>query len=755
MKSEKFTVEGMSCSACSSAVERAVGKLKGVENASVSLMQNLLVCEYDSLVTDRRAIIQAVKNAGFSAFPYNPDYTAKENDDKDKTEKAEQRKVFIRLVLSALLLVVLMYISMGSMAGMPLPKLINPHYNPFLFGLSQLIVTIPVVILNRKFFVSGTRAFISKAPNMDSLVSVGSAAALIYGVYNLVMALVYKDMAHELVMNLYFESAATILTLVTVGKYLESRSKSKAGQALKGLLKLAPKSAVILKDGKETEINASDIAVGDIVVIKPGGMIPTDGVVFKGQSSVDEKALTGESIPAHKTEGDSVMSASVNIEGSLLVRATKVGGETTLAKIISLVSNASASKAPIARLADKISGVFVPVVMVISVVTFLVWLVCGYAFDFALSRAISVLVISCPCALGLATPVAITVASGKCASEGILVKSAKTLEVLSGIDTVVFDKTGTITKGRPSVTDIIPHGVEEKELIKLAFALESSSEHPLSRAVCIFAREKYEENDFDIRIENFKAVFGKGVCGSIDGQTVLGGNMALMEENGVDTTDVKAEYENISSQGKTPLIFAENKKVVGIIAVADTLKDNSEREIEKIKKLGIDTYLLTGDNALCAVAVGKSAGIKKENIFSGVLPQDKEEKIRLLQSGGKKVLMVGDGINDSPAMVRADIGMAMGSGADIAASASDIVLMKSDIADVYTALVFGRKTVKNIKQNLFWAFFYNTLGIPVAAGVLYSAYGLVLSPVIAAAAMSFSSLFVVLNALTLFKMKSE
>ena len=745
---ELIRVEGMSCSACSAAVERQVLKLEGVHSAEVSLMQKLLVCEYDENKLTRNEIFEAVKKVGFSAFTYNP----KENISKNENERKSKSNV--RLILSVILLLVLMYISMGHMMGAPLPAIISPHTNPFLFGLVQLIITIPIVILNRKFFVVGTKAFFSKAPNMDSLVCVGSGAALIFGVYNLVMMVVNSTKSQMLANNLYFESAATILTLVSVGKYLEERSKVKAGKALDGLLNLAEQTAIVLSDGMETQINAADIKVGDILVIKPGNRLPCDGIIVKGHSSFDQKALTGESMPVEKSEGDSVMSACVNLDGYLLVRATKVGEQTTLVKIISLVKQAGASKAPIARLADKISGFFVPCVMIIGIVTFIVWLCLGYDLDFALSRAISVLVISCPCALGLATPVAITVAAERCAKEGILVKSAKSLEALNAVDTVVFDKTGTITKGHPSLTDIIPFGCDRETLLFFAYSVEKNSEHPLSYAVCSYVEDNYKQCADIKEVDNFKAIFGKGVYAETDGKVALGGNYALMEQYNIDISEVKDKCKELSKQGKTPLIFALDGSVMGIIAASDTLKDNAAQQIQRISKMGIEVYMLTGDNELCANAVARDAGINEKNVFSQVLPQEKQQKIEYLQSLGKNVLMVGDGINDSPSMVKANVSMAIGSGADIAVDCADIVLMKSNLADVCTAIGFARKTVKNIKENLFWAFFYNVLGIPVAAGLFFFAFGIVLNPMIAAAAMSFSSLFVVFNALRILKIKA-
>lgn len=755
MKS-KFTVEGMMCAACSAAVERAVGKLEGVESAQVNLLAKLLTVEYDENTLTSDGICTAVKKAGFSAVlheePKPAEVKTNINEAPPVLPKPTENftPVKTRLAVSVPLLVILMYITMGHMIGLPLPAFLHGVNNGVQFAFIQFLLTLPVVYVNRKFFFNGFRSLLHKAPNMDTLVAVGSGAALIYGIASIFMigyglGNARPDIAEKYVSNLYFESASMILTLVTVGKFLEERSKSKTNSAVARLIDLSPKTATVIRNGKETTVNAEEIAVGDMVVIRPGEKIPVDGIITDGTSSVDQSALTGESMPVEKAVGDSVMSASINLEGSFTMKAAKVGGETTLAQIIRLVEEAGATKAPVARLADKIAGIFVPVVMSISLVTFIAWLIAGQSVEFALSCAICVLVISCPCALGLATPVAITVSAGKCASNGILIKSAEALEAICKADTVILDKTGTVTTGKPAVTDIIPFGINENELLKLAASLENKSEHPLAKAIC----ESFKGEI--VKASNFTYVSGKGISATIDGKKTLGGNASLMSENRIDIAVFTEQTEALSSQGKTVMYFAQNNTVIGIIAVADEIRPTSTQAVKTLIQGGKEVILLTGDNRNTAEVIGNRLGVTK--VVAEVLPAQKAEQVEAEQKKGKKVIMVGDGINDSPALAKADIGIAIGGGTDIAIDSADVVLMKNDLNDVVKAITFSRKTLKNIKQNLFWAFFYNVIGIPVAAGILFLPLGITLSPMIGAAAMSLSSLFVVTNALRLYKMK--
>lgn len=751
----KFDVEGMMCAACSAAVERAVSKLDGVESAQVNLLAKLLTAEFDENRTDSEAIIAAVTKAGFKAQLHEEAMLIKaEETEKSETAAPEKKHkstpVKTRLAVSIPLLVVLMYITMGHMVGLPLPHFLHGTENGLLFAGLQLLLTLPIVYVNRKFFTGGFSALIRKAPNMDTLVAVGAGAALIYGIAAIFM-IGYGlgnnriDIAEKYVSNLYFESSAMILTLVTVGKFLEERSKGKTNSAVEKLIDLSPDTANVLRNGKEITVKSNEIIVGDILIIRPGEKIPVDGIVTEGSSKVDESALTGESMPVKKEAGNTVMSASINLDGAFNMKATRVGKDTTLAQIIELVENAGASKAPVARLADKIAGIFVPVVMSISAVTFIAWMVAGQSLEFALSCAICVLVISCPCALGLATPVAITVSTGKCASNGILVKSAQALEALGKADAFVLDKTGTVTTGKPAVTDIITYGTDKNELLKLAASVESKSEHLLAKAIC----ESYSGEN--VKSDNFTYVTGKGVSADIDREKIICGNAALMSENNIDISSAESDYSALAAKGKTPVYIAKSNKLAGIIAVADEIKPSSIQAVKDLKKVGAHVTLLTGDNEKTAQAIGSELGA--DNVIAGVLPAQKAEYINNLQLSGKTVVMVGDGINDSPALTQADVGIAIGGGTDIAIEAADIVLMKSDLADVVKAHTFSRKTLKNIKQNLFWAFFYNIIGIPVAAGLLFIPFGITLSPMIGAAAMSLSSVFVVTNALRLYKMK--
>ena len=748
---KKFSVTGMSCAACSAAVEKAVGRLDGVESAQVNLLAKSMVCVYDESKTGADAVIAAVEKAGFGAA----ELAERERAAAPKKEKAAADDGFTairtRLWVSIVFLVLLMYVSMGHMLGLPLPGFLHGTQNALPFAFLQFLLTLPVLYVNRKFYFNGFRALAHRAPNMDSLVAVGSAAAMLYGVIAIFMigAALGRgdwDTVERYRTNLYFESAAMILTLVTVGKFLEERSKGKTGAAIAKLLDLSPKTATVLRDGEERVIPAEEILTGDVVLLKPGERVPVDGVVLEGSSAVDQSALTGESIPVTKDEGKVVMSASVNMTGFLKIRATRVGQDTTLARIVALVEEASSSKAPISKLADKVSGIFVPAVMAIAVVAGAAWLLAGRGVEDALNACISVLVISCPCALGLATPVAIMVSTGRCAQMGILIKSAEALELLHAADTVVLDKTGTITVGKPSVTDVVECAPER--LLPVAAALEKKSGHPLADAVV-----RYAADAEPAEVSAFTDVTGKGIRGIIDGRPCYGGSGAYMEELGGDVSAVREQAQRFAEDGKTPLFFACETELLGVIAAADTVKETSAAAIRRMKADGCEVIMLTGDNETTANAVRRKLDL--DRVIADVLPQDKERVVRELQAEGRKVIMVGDGINDSPALARADIGIAIGSGADIAVEEADVVLMKSDLNDVPTAIECSRQTMRNIKQNLFWAFFYNTLGIPLAAGALYPVWGVTLNPMIGAAAMSLSSLFVVTNALRLYRMRCD
>lgn len=739
---QKYRITGMSCSACSAAVEKAVSKLGGVKEVQVNLLANTMLCEYDESVINDEAVIKAVTDAGYGASVF----VFGENVPQ---EKEEFTPIKTRLIASAALLVALMYISMGHMIHLPTPDIISMHTHPLNFTLIQLALTLPIIYLNRKFYFSGFRSLFKLHPNMDTLVALGSCASLLYGIVEtgiIIYATVKNnfELAHATAQNLYFEGAAMILTLVTVGKFLEERSKKKTGSAIAKLVDLTPKNVTVIIDGNETVIPTEQVKKGDLLVIHPGESIPVDGVVVSGSSAVDESAITGESIPVEKNEGDSVISASVNQNGSFTMRAEKVGFETTISKIIDLVESAGATKAPVAKTADRIAGVFVPVVMAISLVTAAVWLILGYGAPFAFKCAVSVLVISCPCALGLATPVAITVAVGRCAGRGILIKSAEAIENLSRIDTVVLDKTGTITNGRPSISSCKLFEIDENEFKKIAFALEKNSEHPLANAVVRFC-----EGADGFEASNFSSVTGKGVKAVINGENYFAGTESYINSVGISTSDEQSYINEIKADGQTLIFFADSKKLIAILGAKDEIKATSIDAIAKMKELGLKIVMLTGDNEGAAALVSKQAGI--DEFVAGVLPENKFEKIDELKSRGKKVAMIGDGINDSPALVRADVGIAIGNGTDIAIDSADIVLMNSDLNSAAEAIAYSRKTMVNIKENLFWAFFYNVICIPLAAGAYYHSFGITLSPMIAAAAMSLSSLFVVSNALRLYK----
>ena len=766
MRTEKFSVTGMTCAACEANVTRSVKKLNGVSEVTVSLLANQMRVRFDENTVDTAEILRAVADAGYGAALLGQSKKQQESGFRGEWQRRQeealqnQRGMKRRLVISIALLVPLMYVAMGEMLGLPVPAFLSGTENALISAFTQFLIALPVLFVNRKFFTSGFHALLKRAPNMDSLVSVGSGASMLYGIfaiYRMAHGFGHGDMqaVHQYAHSLYFESAAMILTLVTVGKYLEARSKSKTSDALGKLVNLAPKTAAVIRDGMEQIIPSEQVVAGDIVVIKPGQSIPVDGVVTEGYGYVDQAAITGESIPVEKGAGDTVISATINKNGTFRFRASRVGEDTTLARIIRLVDEAGSTKAPIARLADKISGVFVPVVMGIAVLAGAVWMFAGESFEFALNCAVSVLVISCPCALGLATPVAIMVGTGKAAEYGILIKSAESLENLHTVDTVVLDKTGTITSGHPAVTDIIvlASGVAEREFLAEAACAESGSEHPLAAAVVEKAKDEgilYDAPD------RFEMVAGRGVRAEAAGKTILAGNAAFLREqgvSGVDSDAVRKAVERLAAAGKTPLLFARCGTVSGVIAVADTIRETSRAAIRQFQAMGLQVVMLTGDNRLTAQAIREERGIAEA--ISDVLPTDKEACVRALQEKGHKVAMVGDGVNDAPALMRADIGIAIGAGTDIAIDSADVVLMKDSLLDVATAIRLSRAVVRNIRMNLFWAFFYNVLGIPVAAGALYPAFKLLLSPMIGSAAMSLSSLCVVTNALRLRLFKDE
>ena len=753
---QKFTVTGMTCSACSAHVDKAVRKLEGVSEVNVNLLGGSMTVEYDPAAQAPEAIIAAVDAAGYGCAL--PQAAAGKGDARvdARAEAARQMEEELsgmkrRFLVSLCFLVPLFYIAMGHMMGWPLPAFFHDSRNALAFAFIQFLLVLPIMYINDKYYRVGFKTLFHGAPNMDSLIAVGSAAAVIYGIaaiFQIGYGLGHGDMERVIhwAMDLYFESAGMILTLITLGKFLETRSKGKTSQAISRLMDLAPKTATVLRDGVETEVPVEEVAVGDLILVRPGASIPVDGVVTEGSSSVDESALTGESIPVEKGPGDKVVSASINKSGSFTFRATRVGDDTTLAQMIALVDEAASSKAPIAKLADKVAGVFVPVVMTIAAVTAIVWLIAtGGDITRALTAGVAVLVISCPCALGLATPVAIMVGTGKGAENGILIKSAQALETLHSIQTIVLDKTGTVTQGKPKVTDIQPaEGVTAEELLCVAASLEKPSEHPLAEAIVAEAEERSIPL---VPAEGFQALHGRGVQADLQGSAFLAGNRAMMEEHGVDLSSHLAAADALAENGRTPLYFAQDGKLLGVIAVADTVKPTSAAAISAFRDLGIDVVLLTGDNKRTADAIGRELGVS--TVIAEVLPQDKERVIADLQAQGKKVAMVGDGINDAPALARADVGLAIGAGTDVAIESADIVLMKSDLMDAVTAVELSKATIRNVKENLFWAFCYNSIGIPLAAGVFFPILGWQLSPMFGAAAMSLSSVSVVSNALRL------
>ena len=735
----KFTVGGMTCAACSARVQKVASQVPGVRKAEVNLLAGSMQIEAESPDV-AQAVIQAVQNAGYQASIQGAAPQKKDNSPQNDALKEMKR----RILGSAICLVVLMYFTMGHMVGLPAPHWYHGEQNALVAALTQFFLTLPPVYLNRVYYSRGLKALWHRAPNMDSLIAVGSLAALIYGVaalFRMAWGMGHGDwdLVRTYSQNLYFESAAMILTLITLGKYLETRAKGRTGDAIRALMDLSPKTAVVRRNGSIQEIPVEQVLVGDTVIVRSGGSIPVDGTVLEGRASVDQSALTGESVPVEKVPGDSVAAATINTEGYLEFRADKVGEDTTLAQVIRLVEEAGGSKAPIARLADQIAGVFVPVVMGIALVTFAVWMLAGQSLEFSLTCAISVLVISCPCALGLATPVAIMVGTGRGAQMGVLFKNAQALENLHRVDTVVLDKTGTLTTGKPEVTDILPGEADAKQLLQIAAALESRSEHPFAKAIM----QKMGNKSLP-EAENFETLPGRGVSGTVDGVRCYGGNGRLMEELGISVPD----FPQLANQGKTPLHFATEKgQYLGTIAAADVLKPDSMEAVAALHKAGLDVVMLTGDNQATARTIAQKAGIT--HVISDVLPTEKAGAVERLQSQGHRVLMVGDGINDAPALATADVGMAIGAGTDIAMESADIVLMNSSLASVSGAVALSKATIRNIRENLFWAFFYNCLGIPIAAGVLYIPFGLQLSPMLGAAAMSLSSVFVVSNALRL------
>lgn len=743
---QKYDVTGMSCAACSARVEKAVKKVDGVTSCSVSLLTNSMGVE-GTASSDK--IIAAVKAAGYGASLSGGAKQKSGDVGSDTLKDTETPALLRRLIASVVFLVVLMYISMGHMMwGWPLPEILA--HNHVAQGLIQLILTAIIMVINQKFFISGFKGLIHRSPNMDTLVALGSGAAFVYSTYAL-FAMTQAQLVgdHAAVMSymheLYFESAAMILTLITVGKTLEARSKGRTTDALKGLMRLAPKTAVVVRDGAEQQVEISQVRVGDIFVVRPGESIPVDGVVLEGSTAVNESALTGESISVDKQEGDRVSAATLNQSGFIRCEATKVGEDTTLSQIIKMVSDAAATKAPIAKVADKVSGVFVPIVISIAVITTIIWLFVGEGFGSALARGISVLVISCPCALGLATPVAIMVGNGVGAKNGILFKTAQSLELAGKVDTVVLDKTGTITQGQPRVTDIIPsEGVGENELLYLANSLERKSEHPLAKAILEYAEGLKISGG---EVENFKALPGNGLSGVIGSEEISGGNLKFISTKAKVSDEIQRIALRLSEQGKTPLFFAKGGSLLGAIAVSDVIKEDSPEAVNQLKNMGIRVVMLTGDNERTAKAIGAEAGV--DEVIAGVLPDGKESVIKRLRDEGRTVAMVGDGINDAPALTRADIGIAIGAGTDIAIDAADIVLMKSRLSDVPAAIRLSRKTLRNIHENLFWAFIYNIIGIPLAAGVFIPIFGWRLNPMFGAAAMSLSSVCVVTNALRL------
>lgn len=744
MTNKSFKIEGMTCASCAKAVERVTGKLDGVTQSSVNLATEKLTINYEPSKIRVIDIKKAVEKAGYKAVEDEV------NVDEDRDSKDKERKsLWRRFLISAIFTIPLLYISMGHMIGLPLPEFLDPMINPANFAIAQLLLTIPVVAVGYKYYIVGFRTLFKGSPNMDSLIAIGTSVAVLYGIFATVRIL-QGDGSYA--MELYFESAAVILTLITLGKYFETVSKGKTSEAIKKLMGLAPKTATIIRNNQEVEIPIDEVELGDVIVVKPGEKMPVDGVVVRGFTSVDESMLTGESIPVEKHEGDTVIGASINKNGSIQYKATRVGKDTALAQIIKLVEDAQGSKAPIAKLADVISGYFVPIVIILAVLSGLAWyFIGGESVIFALKIFISVLVIACPCALGLATPTAIMVGTGKGAEHGVLIKGGEALETAHKIDTIVFDKTGTITEGSPIVTDIFTSDeYSENELLKISASAERGSEHPLGEAIIKHAEEKGFKLE---ETSGFSAIPGHGIKVTLDKKEVLLGNLKLMKDRDISLDNFEEISNRLANKGKTPMYIAIDGKLAGIIAVADTVKETSKKAIERLHKMGIKVAMITGDNNKTANAIAEQVGI--DRVLSEVLPEDKANEVKKLQDEGGMVAMVGDGINDAPALAQADIGIAIGSGTDVAMESADIVLMRSDLMDVPTAIQLSRSTIRNIKQNLFWAFAYNTIGIPIAMGILYIFGGPLLNPMIAGAAMSLSSVSVVTNALRLRKFKPE
>lgn len=739
-----FAITGMTCASCAQTIEKATRKLDGVLEANVNLATEKMNIQYDASAVSVSDIMDAVSNAGYEA---REDIESAESVDEDREKKQKEIKsLWKRFWISAVFSVPLLYIAMGHLLGAPLPSVIDPAFNPEAFAIIQLVLTLPVVIVNRSIYAVGYKTLFRGHPNMDSLIAIGTSAAFLYGIFATIMILLGEV---SFANDLYFETAAVILALITLGKYLETLTKGKTSDAIKKLMGLAPKTAIVVRDGKEVEISIDEVVVGDTLIVKPGEKMPVDGLVLEGMTSVDESMLTGESIPVEKTAGDNIIGASINKNGTIQYKATKVGKDTALSQIIKLVEDAQGSKAPIAKMADIISGYFVPIVIGLAILSGLAWYFGGQTGLFALTIFISVLVIACPCALGLATPTALMIGTGKGAENGVLIKSGVALETTHKLQTIVFDKTGTITEGKPKVTDIVvANGVKENELLALAASAEKGSEHPLGEAIVKGAEDR--ELTF-MKTRSFSAIPGHGIEVTIDDKNLLLGNRKLMDDRNISLDSLENSSNQLASQGKTPMYIAMNGKIAGIIAVADTVKENSLKAIQKLHDMGVEVAMITGDNKRTAEAIAKQVGI--DRVLSEVLPEDKASEVKKLQDEGRKVAMVGDGINDAPALAQADVGIAIGSGTDVAMESADIVLMRSDLMDVPTAVQLSKSTIKNIKQNLFWAFAYNTAGIPVAMGILFLLGGPLLSPIFAAAAMSFSSVSVLLNALRLKRFK--
>ncbi|MGI6079959.1 MAG: heavy metal translocating P-type ATPase [Candidatus Avilachnospira sp.] len=750
---KKFNVTGMSCAACSARVEKSVAKLDGVREVNVNLLKNSMVVDFNEDILSTEDITAAVERAGYGAEPV-PDKSAatptKERISPVQEAKKEYESMRRRVIWSFVFTVPLFYLSMGHMMGWPLPGFFLGTENAMIYAMTQFLLLIPVIFINFKYYRMGFKTLIHRSPNMDSLIALGSGASTVYGIYALykiAFGLGHGDMlmVEQFTHDLYFEGAGTILTLITLGKFFEARAKGKTSDAVNKLLDLAPKTATVLRDSEEVTVPVEEVEVGDILIVKAGESVPVDGILLEGTGSVDESAITGESIPCDKAQGDKLIGATINTAGYFKMRATNVGDETALARIIKLVDEATGSKAPIAKLADRVAGVFVPVVIAIALISSLAWLIAGAGPEFALTIGVSVLVVSCPCALGLATPTAIMVGTGRGATNGILIKSAEALETAHFVKTVVLDKTGTVTMGKPAVTDIaVTKNSSKEELLQIAASLEKLSEHPLGRAI---VEEAEKEDTAYLSVEDFRQIPGEGIAGSIGGKHCLGGNRKLMESFSVSDFCADELENEIASEGKTPLYFAVDGRFIGMIAVADVVKPTSKLAIKEMRDMGIEVVMLTGDHRKTAEAIGREVGV--DRTIAEVLPEDKEREIRRLQGEGKKVAMVGDGINDAPALARADVGIAIGAGTDVAVESADIVLIKNDLLDVAGAIELSKATIKNIKENLFWAFFYNIIGIPIAAGLWYNAFGLKMNPMVAALAMSFSSVFVVSNALRL------